>query len=616
MAEFTPNTNLNFGRLWGDANANLNFGSADDQTVDPNTVNGTGDAYYNLTGTVASEAYYDSNVFRGLITDVSSSIQNCKIQAIDKQGQFESNKQLTSDISADWQQSKLISTDNQAQFEANIKLSTDSQLLFESAKHISTDNKQSAEYQTFIAIKTTLSNEGAKLAGHSRWFGFEAMLKRQTERKLVGEYSELIGVKKSTDSQYAKLSGRSFEQLIEFAKLPPWVGYRDDVVIPDKTFDSSTNLHFACDWLPDTNLHFGTICYRDNELPEPIPLKGVIFVTNSVSLVRSDDARNIQMYSFNVGIDDSSYAWSFSATVPLTELSKVNTAIEQRIGVEFTCNGNLWRFILDGCNDSISFGESTLTITGKSRAMLLASPYAAPRDYKYSTSLTSRQIAEDELNRNSIPSGFTLDWDLVDALGWNVPADTYSYTGRTPINSLQAIAEAAGGFINAHMSQDIIHVLERYPVASWDWAAQTPTLNIPMSLIKSRSQTRANNAAYNGVQVWGTKAGSVGALVKRTGTAGGYQPSMITNDLITDNAVARARGIAELSNTGDMGTIGLVMPLHNDFGVLKPSTLIGVNDGESWTGMVRGTSISGSLSSNRTLEIEQSLDIERHYDKG
>lgn len=94
--------------------------------------------------------------------------------------------------------------------------------------------------------------------------------------------------------------------------------------------------------------------------------------------------------------------------MPLSELSKVDTAHEQQIGVDFTCNGNLWRFILDGCDDSASFGESSLTIKGKSRSMLLAHPYATHRGFKYDTPMSARQIADDELNRFGVPSALHL----------------------------------------------------------------------------------------------------------------------------------------------------------------------------------------------------------------
>ena len=115
--------------------------------------------------------------------------------------------------------------------------------------------------------------------------------------------------------------------------------------------------------------------------------------------------------------------------------------------------------------------------------------------------------------------------------------------------------------------------------------------------------------------LYGENDNGIGALIKRTGTSGGYQPPMVTSDLMTDTAAAISRGEAILSDTGDIGNIGISMPLVADVGVLKPSTLIGVNDGEQWIGMVRGTTITGRLSSNRALEIDQSIDVERHFDK-
>ncbi len=343
--------------------------------------------------------------------------------------------------------------------------------------------------------------------------------------------------------------------------------------------------------------------------------KGFIFVSNNVTLHRVDSGAPIRLFSFTVGIDTNSYCWSFSASVPLSELSKVNTALESQINVEFNVNGHKWRFILDSCDDTIAFGERSLSIKGKSRAALLAHPYSKHRGMVYDTALTARQIAEDELNRGGIASGFTLDWQLVGVNGWDIPAKTYSYSGRTAINSLQWIAEAAGGFINSDMLNDTIKMLPLYPLPSWQWGSATPDLILPQSLMLQRSQSRKSKPKYNGVNVWGEKQGSVGALIKRTGTSGGFTPPMVTSDLITTNDVARARGIAILSDTGEMADVDITMPLHADFGVLKPSTLIGVNDGESWVGMVRGTSISGKIDDSQRLEIAQTVSIERHFDE-
>lgn len=637
IGKHIPSSTLNFAQDFAGQDATLDFGvDVSDTPINPDVngvvsatiivgavalaeyklpvATGTVNAFYDVGLSVSANSYYDANVFRGLITDISSDMQDASLQGIDKQGQFENNESLKHDVNTDWQQAKSVSTSNQAQFESNKQLQTNSKLLFEQSKLTGDSSKQLYESQLFIDTNSQLKNETAKRISYSNWYGFEAMLKRQTERQLKGEYSELISKSKSTFSDYARLSSRSFEQLIEFAKLPPWY-YRAPIVPDVPIYAPSALLDFTCKWFePDATLNFGILCQQEQQ-PEPQPSIGVIFVTNSVSLTRSDDGREIKLLGFSVGIDSNSYTWSFSATVPFSELSKVDTAHEQQIGVDFVCNGNLWRFILDSCEDSIQFGESSLTIKGKSRAMLLAHPYATHRGFKYDTAMSARQIAESELNRNGIASGFILDWQLAGANGWNVPANTYSYTGRTPINSLQWIAESAGGFINADMSADVLHVLAHYPIPSWEWAAQTPSIELPMSLITSRSRGRVNKPAYNGVTIYGENDNGIGALIKRTGTSGGYQPPMVTSDLMTDTAAAISRGKMILSDTGDIGNIGISMPLVADIGVLKPSTLIGVNDGEQWVGMVRGTTITGRLSSNRALEIDQSIDVERHFDK-
>ncbi|OLF36502.1 hypothetical protein BTW00_05290 [Psychrobacter sp. C 20.9] len=657
-------------------------------------------AHCDLNATASATVDYDANVFRGLIADASSDMQDAKLQGIDRGGQFEGNEQLVSNTTADWQQSRLISTDNQAQFEGNEQLHSSSQVSFEQSKLIGDSSKQGAEYQAFIASKSQLQYEQSKLIGQGQWYSFEAMLKRQIERTLGAEYAELVTDKLSSYNEYSRLLNTRTDFLIETARLPfsklryvppplsqtvilkeqviaGWecgsgalrhYVYNDELALPmhrriaDRGASSSLAMPLTmprgvlelsaadADAMetrpcrrktlavnPDLDITlcqpkvFGkasSIAVSANTTLSATALlnlligekgeaynKGVIFVTNSVALTRSDDGREIKLLGFSVGVDSNSYTWSFSATVPLSELSKVDTAREQQIGVDFVCNGNLWRFILDSCDDSASFGESSLTIKGKSRAMLLASPYSAQRGFKYDTAMSARQIAEDELNRFGVPSGFTLDWQLAGVNGWNVPANAYSYSNKTPINSLQWIAEAAGGFINADMSADVLHVLAHYPVPSWEWAAQTPSIELPMSLITSRSRGRVNKPAYNGVTIYGENDNGIGALIKRTGTSGGYQPPMVTSDLMTDTAAAISRGEAILSDTGDIGNIGISMPLHSDFGVLLPSTLVGVNDGESWVGMVRGTNITGRLNNNRALEVEQITDFERHFDK-
>ena len=610
---------------------------------------------------------FEGNVL--LTGDVASDYQQSKLTGIQNQAQFEDNKRLATDSRALFESSKLMGVSNQQGAENQAFIASKTQVKNETAKRISHEQWYGFEAMAYRQIERAIhgensrliadwldvSGENGRLIGLSRQSRAEtAMLPARITRYVPPSLWQTVILKQQiiegwecgsgdlqhyvyNDELYLPMHRRIADRGASSNLALPMNSPRGVLKLPD--VDANALPNYPCKRKTlGVNPTLDTIIRLRRErrnTPSSLAFKGigklyaiavlilaeggydkgVIFVTNSVSLNRTDDGREIKLLGFDVGIDSNSYTWSFNATVPLSELAKVNTAYEQRIGVDLVVNGNLWRFILDGCDDNASFGSSTLTIKGKSRAMLLAHPYASQRGFKYDTAMSARQIAEDEINRFGVPSGFALDWQLAGINGWDIPANTYSYTGKTPINSLQWIAEAAGGFINAHMSDDIIHVLANYPTPSWEWSAQRPSINLPISLITSRSRGRIYKPNYNGVLVSGEKTGSISALIKRTGTSGGYQPPMITSDLITDQAAAISRGKAVLSDVGDIGNINIAMPLHEDFGILKPSTLIGVNDGEYWIGMVRGTKISGKLSGNQTLEIEQSIDIERHFDK-
>jgi hypothetical protein len=338
--------------------------------------------------------HYDPNVFRGAMLDKSSDLQYSKMQGMDNSGSFENSALKAASGTDSKETAKLLSVDNQAQFEANIKLTTSEQVLTERSKLVGTDSEQLYESQNFVDTKSQLKNENAKIVGQSDWLSFEAMLARQTQRKVQGEYSYLDAIMRGQGFELSKLVGYQYRNLIETAKLPSWfVGYlapplwqtvilREQLTAP--TLPLGVTLCAPKSQSPRTKLSIAqsdidvygylVLTAEENDGTNPQPQTGVIFVTNSVSLTRSDDGREIKLLDFSVGIDSNSYTWSFSATVPLSELSKVDTAREPQIGVDFVCNGNLWRFILDGCEDSIQFGESSLTIKGNAVSESVFSP--------------------------------------------------------------------------------------------------------------------------------------------------------------------------------------------------------------------------------------------------
>lgn len=631
MSNFVPSTNLDFNELW-QPTTDLEFdkqGGVDDNvnisisatviitalgsiTADEKVTGIAINAVYDLNAVASGTASYDANVFRGVIADIDSDFQQSKLAGTDKQSKFESNKILTNELTADWQQSRLIGTDNQVTFESDKQLQTSSQFLFEQAKLIGTSSKQLYEAQLFLSHSQQIKHEQAKLVGHDRWFSFEAMAKRQIERQLKAESARLIGFSKLYSNRAASVLAKDYELPKEFAKLMYGAWSERFIIDPDVPIppEQLTLLNFACKWFkPDTHLNFGADCQQDQKTDFNA---GVIFVTNSVSLVRSDDGREIVLNSFNISSDNNSFGWSFNASLPFTELNKVNILNEEFVSVDLNVNGFLWRFILDACDDSVQFNSNNLNIKGQSRSMLLTSPYFDARSYKFQEALSSRQIAESELNRDSQLTGFSLDWNLIEANGWNVPADVYSYIDKTPINSLQHIANSVGGFVNTHPNQDVIKMLSHYPVASWDWETLQPEITLTESIITSMSRKRNRRPNYNGVVVSGEHSNSVSVFASRTGSDGGYRHSMITNNLITEQSAGIERAKVELSRSGDMAEIDLSSPLIKELGILYPSDFIRIIDSESWIGIVRGVSITGSIGSSRDIKIEQKLKIERN----
>ena len=134
------------------------------------------DTHADITVSSEIEGYYDPNVFRGAVHDVSSDMHYSKIQGIDKSGSFEGSNLVGQSGSDHKEIAKLLSTDRQAEFEANVKLTTSDQLLAEQSKLVGTDSKQLYESQNFINTKSQLKNETAKKVSHSNWYSFEAML--------------------------------------------------------------------------------------------------------------------------------------------------------------------------------------------------------------------------------------------------------------------------------------------------------------------------------------------------------------------------------------------------------------------------------------------------------
>jgi hypothetical protein len=310
---------------------------------------------------------------------------------------------------------------------------------------------------------------------------------------------------------------------------------------------------------------------------------------------RVSDNTPIELVSASVGIDKNSWCWSFSGAVPYTEFEKVEPTATGPVEVELEINGLVWRLLIEKYNTKEVFAKTDISISGRSVTAWLDEPYAPVRSFVQTTTLTSRQFAEAELTRAGLVTGFTLDWQLIDALGWQMPAHTWSYTDLTPVQVIQAIAQGAGGYVNSHPSAKELIVRAEYPRPFWEWAAATADRTIPESLILSRSLDWEERPVYNGVYVSGELTG-VNDFVRRTGTNGAMQAPPFVGPMISDHSAARSKGIAILSASGKQARVGLELPMEPTLGLVTPGMLVQVQKDASnnWRGLVNSTQIGAA----------------------
>lgn len=345
-----------------------------------------------------------------------------------------------------------------------------------------------------------------------------------------------------------------------------------------------------------------------------VPDRKVYFIVNTLSMKRVSDNTPIELVSASVGIDKNSWCWSFSGAVPYTEFEKVEPTATGPVEVELEINGLVWRLLVEKYNTREVFAKTDISISGRSVTAWLDAPYAPVRSFVQTTALTSRQFAEAELTRAGLITGFTLDWQLIDVLGWQMPANTWSYTDLTPVQVIQAIAQGAGGYVNSHPSAMELIVRAEYPRPFWEWAAATADHTIPESLILSRSLDWEERPVYNGVYVSGELTG-VNDFVRRTGTNGAMQAPPFVGPMISDHAAARSKGIAILSASGKQARVGLELPMEPTLGLVTPGMLVQVQKDASnnWRGLVNSTQIGAAWGDNDSLTVSQSIELERHY---
>lgn len=375
------------------------------------------------------------------------------------------------------------------------------------------------------------------------------------------------------------------------------------------------DLLFDTLWDGSTDLLF--LCPGDEPVGQVIvPSARFYIIVNTVSLKRVIDDAPIEVFSASVSTDRSSWAWGFTATVAYQDLGLVEPTVGGPVEVELQINSHIWRFMVEEYDESKAFGDQTLAIKGRSLTANLDEPYAFKSNYTQTSIQTAVQLAQMELDRPTSAPGFSLDWQLVDPLGWSMPVGAWNYSDKTPIQALKELVEGVGGYVQSHPATKTLITLPGYPVPYWEWDVTAADIVLPKTILLRSNLRWMEKPFFNGVYVSGQDNG-VFVHGRRNGTIGDALAEMYVHASIGDNAAARAKVIEILSSCGKQAEITLDLPMHADVGVITPGRLVEVTNGgygtePSWKGLVRGTTIAVSRGDG-ALSIDQSITLERHY---
>lgn len=379
----------------------------------------------------------------------------------------------------------------------------------------------------------------------------------------------------------------------------------------------STHLVFACPpWLGgQVHLVFGRVCGGPPVGPlAPLYILPARFymAVHTLTAHRLPDLSPVPIFNVSMSADAGSFAWTFSASGPASLFEQLAPSAGLPTQIRITLDGIPFVFAVDSVQSQEAFGQRGVRISGRSATALLARPYARETARLNASAATGQQLALDALEF----TGAGLDWGLTD---WLVPAGAWSHSG-TPLAAVQAIVEAAGGYLQSHRTAATLLARHPYPELAgglpggpWNWYAPgvLPDVELAPDAIITSGIERRDGADINGVYVSGTTQGVL-ALVRRTSTAADKLASLITDPLITTSEAALQRGLAVLGAGGPKHLVQIELPILTGAGqpgVLDVGQLVQVNATSPWRGRVRSVSVNATMPKAR-----QTINIERHLE--
>lgn len=547
------------------------------------------------------EAIFDINFIRGVERYLAADYQRalpCLIASImpwakpvlrahNSAFYFERGLSLGNQASVGFEKAALLYRSVQLQHEQATGLSSDTYFIWQ-------ENKRLAKARTLVfeegnKLRINRITDWEELVRKRRNFTYSHQVAQVFEKCFAFEWDK--GLELITTSSIAWDKAKA----IHYRKHPvqPW----PQPELPE--YIGSTDLNFTCLCSePDPHnliLNFGA----DDCIPG-LPPKNWWYIVNELSVSRLDNGQNILVYDGSYSTDRSRWCWSYSLTVPASEIPKLEPINGQPVILRVMVNGTEHHMLLENRSRSRRFAETTYTLSGRSQSALLDAPYSPTRSFTQENERTARQLCQAELDR--VNSSTTLQWELIDELSWIVPAGSLSYSNMTPIAVIKMIAESAGGFVYSEKGSDTITIKPKYKKTFWDSiTVEEYDRLIPESLVTEQSTDYEPYPDYNGITLTNDRSGLSGQI-KRTGTAGDTLLETANNPLFTVESMG-SYGKAALAKSGLVETHNLVMPIGPDVSECVPGDLVAFN--AEWWGIIDGVNVSFNHAViNQSIKVE------------
>ncbi|MCH7329558.1 hypothetical protein [Acinetobacter modestus] len=488
---------------------------------------------------------------------------------------FDKTLQLQQSIRTVFEKTTKLSSDYQIVCQENDKRFIARTLVFEESEKLLINRETDWDEMIRKRKKFTFSHEVADVFEKRFTFKHDKGLELVTTDAIPWEVARAVYYRKSSVDP------------IEPQPKPEYVG--------------STDLNFICLCnVPDPHnivLNFGA----NDCIPSLVPVDWW-YIVNDLKVTRLDNGQEIQVNNGDYRCDRSSWCWSYNLTIPFYEKSKLDPVDGQPVILKIMVNGNEHRMLLENISRSRQFAKEVYKLSGRSATALLDAPYSPTRSFTQENERTSVQLVQAELDR--VNSDIVLNWELIDALGWVLPANSLSYSNLTPIAAIKLIADAAGGFVYSEPDSNTLTIKAKYKKTFWDSIAiDEYDRVIPESVVMDLSTDYTMYPDYNGVFLTNDRNGNTGQI-NRVGTAGDVLQESINSRLLTSTTAMHSKGREVLAKAGMVETHSLLMPITQEIGQCLPGELTAFNG--DWWGSTDG--VSGSFSYEK---VTQTASIER-----